>query len=68
MRKFFWLILFVGGYIWVITSGHDDFVLEKGKMIYKAIVTWFDGAEVDFNLTEETTKTESKKKRSRRWD
>lgn len=53
-----------GAYIWVITSGNDQMVLEKGKEIYKAMVTWFDGAEIDYQLK----KDKVKKHRHRRWD
>lgn len=63
MRKLLWMFLFLGAYIWLVTSGHDEFVLNQGKSIYKAIVSWFDDAEVDFQL-----KKEKIKKKSRRWD
>ena len=63
LRKLFWLIILFGAYIWVLTSGHDDMILEKGKEAYQALVSWFDGAEVDFQLKKSHTK-----KRSRRWD
>ena len=63
MRKLLWTIILLGSYVWLVTSGHEEFVLDSGKAIYKAIVTWFDGASVDFQL-----KKEKQKKRSRRWD
>ena len=63
MRKLLWMIIFIGGYFWLVTSGHDEFVLERGKDIYKALVSWFDDAQIDFHL-----KTEKTKKRSRRWE
>jgi hypothetical protein len=58
------MILFFGAYVWVMTSGHDQMVLEQGKNIYQALVSWFDDAEIDFQVKE---KHKSKKK-SRRWD
>lgn len=64
MRRLLWMIIFLGGYVWLVTSGHDDFVLERGKDIYKALVVWFDDAQIDFHLKNEKTV----KKRSRRWD
>lgn len=57
------MILLLGGYVWLVTSGHDDFVYEQGKAVYKAVVAWFEDAEVDFQLRKEKIK-----KRSRRWD
>ncbi len=63
MRKFFWMILLLGGYIWIVTSGHEDLVLHQGKVVYQAVVNWFEDAEVDFQL-----KPEKIKKKSRRWD
>ena len=63
MRKVLWMIMLLGGYIWLVTSGHDEFVLDQGKMAYKALVDWFDDAQVDFHL-----KKDFSKKRSRRWD
>ena len=56
------MILLFGAYIWVVTSGNDEMLLEKGKQIYKAIVVWLDGADIDFQL-----KKDHSKKRSRRW-
>ena len=56
-------MVFLGGYFWLVTSGHDHFVLNQGKMLYRAVVEWFDDAEVDFQL-----KKEKIKKRSRRWN
>jgi hypothetical protein len=64
MRKLFWMIIFFGAYVWVMTSGNDRFVLEQGKNLYQALVAWFDDAEVDFQVQQ---KSKSKKK-SRRWD
>jgi len=63
MRKLFWIIVFLGGYFWLVTSGHDGFVLNQGKMLYQSLVSWFDDAEVDFQLKKNT-----QKKKSRRWD
>lgn len=64
MRKILWVILLFSAYIWVVTSGNDGFLLDQAKTVYKAFVSWFDDAELDFNL--KTHK--SAKKRSRRWD
>ncbi len=63
MRKILWMIMLIGGYIWLVTSGHDEFFLEQGKSVYKAVVAWFDDAQVDFQLKKDTAK-----KKSRRWD
>ena len=63
MRKLLWMILLIGGYVWLVTSGHDEFVYTQGKSIYKAAVAWFEDAELDFQL-----RKEKDKKRSRRWD
>jgi len=63
MRKLFWLVFLLGGYLWVLTSGHDDFLLAKGKAIYETIVGWISTAEADFHLTQEKPK-----KKSRRWE
>lgn len=63
MRKLFWMIFLFGAYIWVLSSGHEEFLFDQGRAIYRALVSWFDGAEVDFQVK----KTHHKKK-SRRWD
>ncbi len=65
MRKLLWMLIFLGGYVWVVTSEHDEFILRQGKMIYQALVHWFEDAEIDFQLKKEKV---SSKKRSRRWD
>ncbi len=63
MRRLFWLIVLVGAYLWVLTSGHDQFVFERGKAIYSNIAKWIEDADADFQL-----KNVKSKKKSRRWD
>lgn len=63
MRKLLWTVLLFCAYIWVITSGKDGFLLDQAKTIYKAFVSWFDDADLNFNLNREPPK-----KKSRRWD
>jgi hypothetical protein len=57
------MFILFGGYIWLVTSGHDQFVFTQGKKIYQSFVEWFDDAEVDFQV-----KKGIPKKKSRRWD
>ncbi len=63
MRKLFWAIVLVGAYLWIVTSGNDELLLKRGKALYKAVVTWLDSADIDYNL-----KKESPRKSNRRWD
>lgn len=63
MRRLFWLIVLLGAYLWVLTSGRDEFLLEKGKALYESVFKWIDDADADFQLKNIKTK-----KRSRRWD
>lgn len=56
MRKILWAIIFFSAYIYVTTSGKDQFVLEKGKAIYEMIANWLDHAELDFHLKKEESK------------
>jgi hypothetical protein len=67
MRKLFWLIVLVGAYFWILTSGHDQFVFENGKAIYSSIAKWIEGADADFQLRNAPSSKPPKKK-SRRWD
>lgn len=64
MTKLLWMIVFFGAYVWVMSSGNERLVIEQGKTIYNALVSWFDDADVDFQLKEK----KQTKKRSRRWD
>ncbi len=64
MRKLLWMALLFGIYIWAMTSGHDQMILEQGKNLYRALISWFDDAEIDFQVKQK----EKGKKRSRRWD
>ena len=50
MRKILWMIVLLGVYIWLVTSGNDRIVLETGKSIYQSVVNWFDDAEIDYQL------------------
>jgi hypothetical protein len=67
MRKLLWMIMLFGAYIWVMTSGHDDLVLETGKWAYRQVVDWFEDAEVDFQIKQEIPKKKPRLK-ERRWD
>lgn len=64
MRKLLWMILLFAAYVWVMTSGHDRMVVDQGKAIYRAIIAWFDDAEIDCQVKQE----KKSKKRTRRWD
>ncbi len=66
MRKVLWMLLFFGAYVWVMTSGHDRFLFEQGKSAFQALVSWFDDAEVDFQVKHK--KLAKDKKRHRRWE
>ncbi len=63
MRRLFWLIFLLGGYLWVLTSGHDDFLMSKAKAIYEMAANWISTAETDFQL-----KKEKHNKKTRRWE
>ena len=65
MRKVLWAIFLFGLYIWAVTSGHDQMIIQQVQNVYRAVVVWFDDAEVDFQVKQ--TKPKSKKK-ARRWD
>ena len=66
MRRLFWLILFFGGYIWMVTTENEQFVLEKGRYLYALVANWFSDADVDFQM--EKKEVSKNKHRSRRWD
>jgi len=66
MRKLFWLILFFGGYVWMVTTENEAFVLEKGKALYQMISNWFVDADVDFQIKRK--ELSKNKPRPRRWD
>ena len=50
MRTLLWMVVLICGYVWVISSGHDEFLFKQVKMVYEAILTWFEDAEIDFQL------------------
>ncbi len=64
MRKLFWLVFLFGAYLWIMTSGHDQMLLNQGKNVYRAFLAWFEDADVDFQME----KAKKSTKRSRRWD
>jgi hypothetical protein len=66
MKKTFCAILLLFAYIWVVSTGHEQFVLDQSMRVYQAIVTWFDGAKVDFQVKQKSTPANNK--RPRRWD
>lgn len=66
MRRLFWLIVFLGGYVWMVATENEPFVLEKGKALYQMISHWFSDADVDFQIKKK--QISKNKNRSRRWD
>jgi len=62
MRRLFWLIVLIGGYMWFSTSDKDHFILEKARALYEFASNWVKDADVDFQLKD------NPKKKSRRWD
>lgn len=67
MRKLLWLCLFFGAYVWMVTTGNEEFVLERGKALYRMISDWFEDADVDFQVKHKKL-SQQKKDRPRRWD
>jgi hypothetical protein len=66
MKKIFWIILLLGAYIWVVSTGREELVLDQSKRIYHVVATWFSDAEMDFQVHQKPIPV--KKKRPRRWD
>ncbi len=63
MRRIFWLICFLGTYLWMMSTGKEHLILTKGKAIYSMIILWLEDADIDFQLDPKQTK-----KKSQRWD
>lgn len=63
ISRLFWVIFLLGAYVWVVSSGNEKALLEKGRAVYEAIANWLDSADMDFQLKEK-----KHSKRSRRWD
>lgn len=66
MRKLLWMIILFAAYVWAMTSGRDQMLIEQGKAVYEALVAWFDDADVDFQVNK--SQKVQKKTRHRRWD
>lgn len=64
MRKLFWIFVLFGAYVWMVTTGHEQWVFDQGKHISQMITGWFKSADVDF----QTDSSVQKNKRSHRWD
>lgn len=66
MKKAFWIILLLFAYIWVVSSGHEQFVLDQSKRVYQTLASWLEDADVDFQVQQKSDPV--KKKRPRRWE
>lgn len=64
MRRLLWLVILFSGYVWLVNSGNDKALFEKGKELYEYFCVWMKDADLDFHLQQ---KKEVKKSR-RRWD
>lgn len=67
MRRFLWLCLFFGGYIWMVVTGNEQLVLERGRALYKLVADWLEDADLDFQLKEEKS-VHKKNLRPKRWE
>lgn len=67
MRKVFWALLLLTSYVWVVTTGHEQWVLDQGKRLFNLVSAWLNDAEVDFQVPQPSAES-AKKKRLRRWD
>lgn len=76
MRKLFWAVIIFMAYVWVMSSGHEKMVIRQGKYLYNILVSWFDDAEVDFQVqnnnlekvSKEQQEEQVQRKKTRRWD
>ena len=72
MKRVFWAIFILSAYLWSVSTGRDQFMLDQGKKLYQTLVVWFEDAEVDFQIQKTTPSHSSSEKkqskRSRRWD
>jgi len=66
MKKIFWAVFLLGVYIWIVSSGREDWVLDQSKNVYNAVSEWFSDADIDYQVQEKPVSV--KKKRPRRWD
>ncbi len=64
---FLWLCLFFGGYIWMVVTGNEQLVLERGRALYKLVADWLEDADVDFQIKEEKS-VRKKNLRPKRWE
>ncbi len=67
MRRFLWLCLFFGGYIWMVVTGNEQLVLERGRALYKLVADWLEDADIDFQLQEQKS-VRKKNLRPKRWE
>lgn len=51
----------------MVTTGNEQFVLERVKALYKIVSDWFEDADLDFHMQPKKISQE-KKTRPRRWD
>jgi hypothetical protein len=63
MRRLFWICFFLGAYLWIMTSGNDEFLFDRARTAWHMALSWLEGADADFHLP-----AQGKTKRARRWD
>lgn len=61
MRKIFWSLLFLFGYLYLSTSGKERVFVEKAKALYQWVSAWLESAELDFHLEKEGRKRSGEK-------
>jgi len=66
MRKLFLISLLLGGYIWMKSSGNEEIVIEKCKLVYKMVINWFEDIDVDYHIQQKNP-SRRKQDHPRRW-
>jgi hypothetical protein len=68
MKKLLVILLLIAAYFWVVSTGHEQFVLDQSKRLCQAVTTWISDTNVDIRVHDQPPPAPIKKHRPRRWD
>lgn len=66
MKKILWIGFIILAYVWTISTGREQFVVDQSKRLYQSIAAWFEDAKIDYQAQSQPIVIP--KKKHRRWD
>jgi hypothetical protein len=65
MKKLVVIVLLISVYLWIASTGREQFVRDQGHRFFQTMSEWLDDSDVDIQIHRQIL---VQKKKPRRWD